>query len=166
MLPSCACHLCVHATFVCMLPLCACMSLPETPSYNLSCSLPTTPHHIITSSPPPHTPLPHTTQYNVVGFRGSGSVSYGTAVTSVLFCGIFFVILSVSGVRGKLIKSMPKSLLLAITAGIGMFLTHLGLQQADGLGLVTYQSATLVTLGMWCCSVAVLGVVLVCSVGV
>lgn len=74
-------------------------------------------------------------------------VSYGTAVTAVLFTGLFFVILSVSGVRGKLIKSMPKSLLFAITAGIGMFLTHLGLQQADGLGIVTYQSATLVTMG-------------------
>lgn len=100
--------------------------------------------------------------YNVVGFHGSGNVrrgfcvcdlptdtqvSYGTAVTAVLFTGLFFVILSVSGVRGKLIKSMPKSLLFAITAGIGMFLTHLGLQQADGLGIVTYQSATLVTMG-------------------
>lgn len=74
-------------------------------------------------------------------------VSYGTAVTAVLFTGLFFVILSVSGVRGKLIKSMPKSLLFAITAGIGLFLTHLGLQQADGLGIITYQSATLVTLG-------------------
>ncbi len=97
---------------------------------------------------PPSTPPTPPLQYNVVGFHGSGTINYGTAVTSVLFTGIFFTILSISGVRGYLIKSMPKSLLLAITAGIGMFLTHLGLQQADGLGLVTYQSATLVTLGM------------------
>jgi adenine/guanine/hypoxanthine permease len=37
--------------------------------------------------------------------------------------------------------------MLATSAGIGLFLAHIGLQSAEGLGIVTYESATLVTLG-------------------
>lgn len=51
------------------------------------------------------------------------------------------------GIRGYLIQRIPKCIMLATAGGIGLFLTHIGLQQGEGLGLVTYNSATLVTLG-------------------
>ena len=37
--------------------------------------------------------------------------------------------------------------MLATSAGIGLFLSHIGLQASEGIGVVTYNSATLVTLG-------------------
>ena len=37
--------------------------------------------------------------------------------------------------------------MLATSAGIGLFLAFIGLQSSEGLGVVTYESATLVTLG-------------------
>lgn len=61
--------------------------------------------------------------------------------------GWIFIILAVTGVRGKLIQLAPRSLMLATSAGIGMFLAFIGLQTSNGLGVVTYESATLVTLG-------------------
>lgn len=42
---------------------------------------------------------------------------------------------------------VPKSLMFATAGGIGLFLAFLGLQTAEGIGLVTYEPATLVTLG-------------------
>jgi AGZA family xanthine/uracil permease-like MFS transporter len=37
--------------------------------------------------------------------------------------------------------------MLATAGGIGLFLAFIGLQNSEGIGLVTYNSATLVTLG-------------------
>jgi hypothetical protein len=47
----------------------------------------------------------------------------------------------------RLCTSSCRSLMLATSAGIGMFLAFIGLQTSNGLGVVTYESATLVTLG-------------------
>jgi len=85
--------------------------------------------------------------YNVVGFHGSGSVSYKTAVTCIFIEGWIFIILAITGVRGKLIQLAPKSLMLSTSAGIGLFLAFIGLQTSNGLGVVTFETATLVTLG-------------------
>ena len=51
------------------------------------------------------------------------------------------------GVRAFLIQRIPKCIMLATAGGIGLFLTHIGLQQGEGIAIVTYNSATLVTLG-------------------
>lgn len=37
--------------------------------------------------------------------------------------------------------------MLATSAGIGLYLAHIGLQKSEGLNVVTYDSATIVTLG-------------------
>ena len=37
--------------------------------------------------------------------------------------------------------------MLATSAGIGLYLAHIGLQKSEGLNIVTYDSATIVTLG-------------------
>jgi AGZA family xanthine/uracil permease-like MFS transporter len=51
------------------------------------------------------------------------------------------------GVRRKLVSLVPKSIMLATAGDIGLFLAFIGLQNSEGIGLVTYNSATLVTLG-------------------
>jgi MFS superfamily sulfate permease-like transporter len=58
-----------------------------------------------------------------------------------------FVNIICAGVRGKLVSLVPKSIMLATAGGIGLFLAFIGLQNSEGIGLVTYNSATLVTLG-------------------
>lgn len=85
--------------------------------------------------------------YNVVGFHGSGSVSYGTALAAVFVEGWIFILLSVTGARAKLITYMPRSIALSMSAGIGMFLAFVGLQYEEGLGVSVADGATLVTLG-------------------
>ena len=85
--------------------------------------------------------------YDVVGFGGSGDVSYQTALFATFIEGFIFLGLSVTGIRFKLMNMIPKHIKFAMTAGIGLFLAHLGLQSAEGIGLVTQNGATLVTLG-------------------
>ena len=68
-------------------------------------------------------------------------------MAAVFIEGFIFVILAVTGVRSKIIRMIPKSVMLATSAGIGLYLAHIGLQKSEGLNVVTYDSATIVTLG-------------------
>jgi AGZA family xanthine/uracil permease-like MFS transporter len=52
------------------------------------------------------------------------------ALAAVLTEGVIFIILSLTGVRGKLLKALPKQLRIAISAGIGLFIVFIGLQNA------------------------------------
>ncbi len=56
--------------------------------------------------------------------------------------GWIFIILAVTGARGKLIQLVPRSVMLATSAGIGLFLANIGLQSSEGLGIIQYDSAT------------------------
>ncbi|KAI9193653.1 permease [Polychytrium aggregatum] len=85
--------------------------------------------------------------YQVVGFQGSGKIPYRTAVAAVFIEGILFIVISLLGLRQLLAKAVPKSVKIATGAGIGLFLTFIGLQNSAGIGLVTYDPATLVTIG-------------------
>lgn len=85
--------------------------------------------------------------YTVVGFMGTGRVTYGQALSAVFVEGFIFIIVSVIGLRSYLVQILPRSIMLSTSAGIGLFLAHIGLQGAEGLGIVTYEPATLVTLG-------------------
>lgn len=86
--------------------------------------------------------------YNVVGFKSFGNVSYGAALSAVLIEGIVFFVISVSGLRFLIIKTfIPAPVRLATPAAIGAFLAHLGLQTAEGIGVVVADVATAVTLG-------------------
>jgi len=80
--------------------------------------------------------------YDVVGFRGTGSVPWRTAMAAVFIEGIIFFILAITGLRIKFAKAIPSSVKLATTGGIGFFLAHLGLQTAEGIGLVVTDVAT------------------------
>lgn len=85
--------------------------------------------------------------YTVVGFMGSGRVAYNAALSAVFIEGFIFMLITILGVRSKLVELIPRSIMLATSAGIGLFLAFIGMQASEGLGVATYNSATLVTLG-------------------
>ncbi len=70
--------------------------------------------------------------------------SWQTALGAVFISGVLFICLSLLRVRQYLINSVPRTLKLAISAGIGLFLGLIALQNA---GLVVAHPTTLVTLG-------------------
>lgn len=74
---------------------------------------------------------------------GQGA-TWQEALGVVFLSGIFFVILTVTGVRKALIESIPMELRLAVGAGIGLFIAFLGMQT---MGLIVDNPATLVGLG-------------------
>ncbi|KAJ9513803.1 hypothetical protein QJQ45_020878 [Haematococcus lacustris] len=85
--------------------------------------------------------------YNVVGYLATGKVTYKQALAAVFVEGWIFIFISVTGARGHLVELIPKNIMYSTAAGIGTFLAFIGLQQAEGIGLVTYDGATLVSLG-------------------
>ncbi|CAE6519076.1 unnamed protein product [Rhizoctonia solani] len=84
--------------------------------------------------------------YSVVGFNGSGSVTYQEALAAVFLEGWLFFILSIFGIRQWLARIIPRSLTLATGAGIGLFIALIGLGSA-GLGVVGGDYTNLVGLG-------------------
>jgi len=70
--------------------------------------------------------------------------AWQTALGAVFLSGVIFVILSLLPVREWLINSIPRTLKMAISAGIGLFLGIIALENA---GIVVDHPATLVTMG-------------------
>ncbi|KAJ2383021.1 hypothetical protein GGI05_005458, partial [Coemansia sp. RSA 2603] len=85
--------------------------------------------------------------YTVVGYHGTGKVSYRNALSAVCIEGIIFFVLSVVGLRQWFARMIPVSLKTATASGIGIYLAFIGLQSSAGIGLITSSSATLVELG-------------------
>ena len=71
-------------------------------------------------------------------------IPWQTALTGVLFSGLIFIVLSLSGLRETIINAIPAQLKLAVGAGIGLFIAFLGLQNAN---IIVADPNTLVTLG-------------------
>ncbi|KAK0633772.1 permease family-domain-containing protein [Immersiella caudata] len=84
--------------------------------------------------------------YSVVGFHGTGSVPFQVAVTAIFVEGWIFFALALFGMRQWLARAIPRSIKLATSVGIGLFLTLIGLTYAEGIGLITGNTATPVTL--------------------
>jgi AGZA family xanthine/uracil permease-like MFS transporter len=74
--------------------------------------------------------------YQVVGYHGSGTVSYRLALTAVFVEGLVFVALSILGLRQWLARTIPSSLKIASGAGIGLYLALIGLTYSAGIGVV------------------------------
>jgi adenine/guanine/hypoxanthine permease len=74
---------------------------------------------------------------------GAG-VPWQQALGMVFINGIVFFILSLTGIRQKLVESIPYPLKIAITCGIGLFIAFIGLKNG---GVVVASPATLVTHG-------------------
>uniref|UniRef100_A0A7R9VWM6 Uncharacterized protein n=1 Tax=Chlamydomonas euryale TaxID=1486919 RepID=A0A7R9VWM6_9CHLO len=85
--------------------------------------------------------------YTVVGFMGTGRISYDAALAAAFVEGLIFVFITVVGLRAVFMELIPRNLLYATATGIGCFLAFIGLQKSEGLGIVTYDGATLVTIG-------------------
>ncbi|MGH7184678.1 MAG: NCS2 family permease [Pseudomonadota bacterium] len=81
--------------------------------------------------------------YSVV-LGSNGAVSWQAALGAVFISGVIFLILSVLPVREWIINAIPKSLKMAIGAGIGLFLGIIALQAA---GIVVDHPVTMVTIG-------------------
>ncbi|MXI40425.1 NCS2 family permease, partial [Escherichia coli] len=62
----------------------------------------------------------------------------------VFVSGFIFVALSLTGFREKIINAIPAELKLAVGAGIGLFITFVGLQ---GSGIIANNDNTLVSIG-------------------
>lgn len=71
-------------------------------------------------------------------------MAWETALTGVLFSGLIFIILSLTGLRETIINAIPAQLKYAVGAGIGLFITFVGFQ---GSGIIVADEATLVKLG-------------------
>ena len=68
-------------------------------------------------------------------------VPWQTALGAVFWSGIFFLLLSVFNIRTYIVKAIPKPLRYAIAAGIGLFITLIGLVNG---GFVIRNEATLI----------------------
>jgi AGZA family xanthine/uracil permease-like MFS transporter len=75
--------------------------------------------------------------------KGLG-ISYQTALGAVFWAGILFILLSLFNIRTYIVQAIPKQLRYAISAGIGLFITFIGLVNA---GFIVDNPATLVGIG-------------------
>ena len=79
--------------------------------------------------------------YTVILTNGS---PWQHALAAVFVSSVFFLILTLTGLREKLINAIPMELKLAVGAGIGLFVAFIGLKNA---GIVVASDATVVGLG-------------------
>ena len=79
--------------------------------------------------------------YTVCGAMG---YSWKVALTAVFAEGLIFIIMSLTNIREAIFNAIPKSLKTAVSVGIGLFITFIGLQNAhvivDGSTLVSLYS--------------------------
>ncbi|KAL2823793.1 permease family-domain-containing protein [Aspergillus cavernicola] len=80
--------------------------------------------------------------YTVVGHHGMGLIPYSIAVTAVFVEGWIFLGLTILGIRQWLARAIPASIKLATGAGIGLYLTLIGLTYSAGLGIVQGATST------------------------
>jgi adenine/guanine/hypoxanthine permease len=79
--------------------------------------------------------------YTVVLVNGS---PWQHALAAVFISGLFFLLLTLTGLREKLINAIPMELKLAVGAGIGLFIAFIGMQNAH---IIVKNDATLVGIG-------------------
>jgi len=70
-----------------------------------------------------------------------GKVTWETALGVVFLAGLFFLVLTLVGLRRKLVEAIPQTLIAAISVGIGLFITFIGLQN---MGIIVDSPTTLV----------------------
>jgi adenine/guanine/hypoxanthine permease len=99
--------------------------------------------------------------YFAFGVVGGMGHSWQVALGCVFISGVIFFIISVLPIREWIVNAIPKSLKMAIAAGIGLFLALIALKNA---GIVAGHEATLVTHGKltsWPVVMATLGFALI-----
>lgn len=76
----------------------------------------------------------------VIGY----GLTWQSALSAVLISGILFFVISVTGLRKVVLNSIPIGLKFAVGAGIGFFITFIGLKNA---GIIVSDASTYVALG-------------------
>lgn len=89
---------------------------------------------------------------------GAMGVRWQVALAAVFIEGIIFIVLSLTKVREAVVNTIPLNLKYAVTAGIGLFITFIGLVNG---GLVVKNDATFVSMGNF-----VSPKVVICLIGV
>lgn len=84
--------------------------------------------------------------YSIVGFHGTGLITYREALAAVFMEGWIFFILSLLGLRQWLARVMPQSLVMSVGTGIGIYIAFIGLS-SGGLGVIGGDTTNLVGLG-------------------
>lgn len=69
--------------------------------------------------------------FMAVVLGSNGEITWQTALGAVFISGIIFIILTVTKVRQMLVEAVPNSLKMAITAGIGLFITIIGMKLSN-----------------------------------
>ncbi|MEH0155213.1 NCS2 family permease [Limibacter armeniacum] len=72
------------------------------------------------------------------------NIKWETALGIVFLSGAVFVVLTLIGIREKIVKAIPVSLRIATSAGIGLFISFIGFKN---MGLIVDNPATLVGMG-------------------
>jgi adenine/guanine/hypoxanthine permease len=75
---------------------------------------------------------------------GAMNIPWQAALAMVFLSGCGFLLLTLTGIRERIVASIPLELKLAISAGIGMFILFIGLKNG---GVIVTSPATLVTAG-------------------
>lgn len=71
-------------------------------------------------------------------------LNWQTALGVVFISGVVFLVLTIIGIREKIVTAIPIGLRLSTAAGIGLFITFIGMKN---LGLIVDNPATLVSIG-------------------
>ena len=74
----------------------------------------------------------------------SNKMSWETALGAVFVSGVLFLLLTLIGLRKKLVEAIPQGIISAISVGIGLFITFIGLVN---LHIIVRNDATLVSAG-------------------
>lgn len=71
-------------------------------------------------------------------------IPWETALGVVFLSGVFYIILTLTGIRKQIAHAIPRPISLASSVGIGLFITFIGLR---GMNIIVANPATLVALG-------------------
>ncbi len=74
----------------------------------------------------------------------SGKMDWQTALGAVFLSGLLFLVLTLVGLRRRLVEAIPAGLISSISVGIGLFIAFIGL---GNLGLIVRDEQTLFRLG-------------------
>jgi AGZA family xanthine/uracil permease-like MFS transporter len=73
--------------------------------------------------------------FAVVAASQGGALTWQQGLAAVFVSGLIFILLTVTGFRQLLVKALPDSLKYAITVGIGLFITLIGLKIGQVMGV-------------------------------
>lgn len=91
--------------------------------------------------------------FTVCGALGK---SWQYALACVLISGILFMLISLTGIRKKVINAIPQSMKYAVSAGIGGFIMFIGLKNS---GIIVANGATFVGLGSFASPALIIGLI-------